>query len=84
MSIRSLTALKLASVALLALTGAATAAPLAAKLKVVATSPDFAAIAREILRQLLGTFGKRRAVLAGPHESAENEPGDALGMTLCV
>ncbi len=48
MSIRSLTALKLASVALLALTGAATAAPLAAKLKVVATSPDFAAIAREI------------------------------------
>ena len=47
MTIRSLTTFKLASVALLALT-AATAAPVASKLKVVATTPDFAAIAREI------------------------------------
>ncbi len=43
---RKLTALKLASVALLVLTG--TAATSAAKLRVVATTPDLAAIAREI------------------------------------
>jgi len=43
---KKLTALKLASVALLVLTG--TAATSAAKLRVVATTPDLAAIAREI------------------------------------
>ncbi len=43
---RKLTALKLASVALLVLAG--TAATSAAKLRVVATTPDLAAIAREI------------------------------------
>lgn len=47
MTIRRLTAFKLASIAVLALSGA-TAAPLGGKLKVVATTPDFAAIAREI------------------------------------
>ena len=46
MTIRSLTAFKLATVALLALSS--TAAPNGGKLKVVATTPDLASIAREI------------------------------------
>src|SRR3954469_26057876 len=43
---KSFTALKIATVAAVALTG--TAASIAAKLKVVATTPDLASIAREI------------------------------------
>lgn len=46
MTIRTLTAFKLATVALVALSGVA--APLGGKLKVVATTPDLASIAREI------------------------------------
>ena len=46
MTIRSLTAFKLATVAIVVLSGAT--APLGGKLKVVATTPDLASIAREI------------------------------------